>query len=340
MSDAGAWVTSSCADLGLVVTSSGERTHDQPWSYAVTYDVREVDGTDGQVWLKANGIGTRHEPRLISALSSLVPDLVPEVLAIDGERGWSLTRDVGPTWRSAVSLADQWPLWEDLVARYAAAQLALAPHLTELLATGVPERSPATLPHQAATLIAELTQYGTDGTDSGGLSEVESQALTARLPAYGQCCRELDGAGIPWTIQHDDLHANNICLVRAANDRVTDPTAVRRRTSAAGSRIVDWGDASIGHPFGTMLTALRSIAHHARCAADDPRILRVRDAYLEPFTTYGSRSQLITAVDVASRVGTVTRALSWRAALLGVPTTAQREYDYPVRGWLQEMLAD
>jgi hypothetical protein len=52
----------------------------------VVHDVCESDGTDGKVWFKANRIGTCHEPELISTLGSLVPDLVPEVLAIDAER--------------------------------------------------------------------------------------------------------------------------------------------------------------------------------------------------------------------------------------------------------------
>jgi len=146
MDDAETWVTSSCADLGLVATSPGWQTHNQPWSSAVVYDVRDAGGKESRIWFKVNGIGTRHEPRLISALGSLVPELVPEVLAIDAERACSLTRDAGPTWRSAIPVADQWPLWEDLLQRYAAAQLGLAAHQTELLATGTPERSPATLP--------------------------------------------------------------------------------------------------------------------------------------------------------------------------------------------------
>lgn len=98
MPDASAWVTSSCAEIGLVVTASGELIQRRPRSFAVVYRVREADGTDGRVWFKANGIGTRHEPALTSTLSALVPDLVPEVLAIDADRGWSLTRNAGPTW--------------------------------------------------------------------------------------------------------------------------------------------------------------------------------------------------------------------------------------------------
>lgn len=327
MPDATTWVTSSCRDLGLVVTSPGERTHDRPWSSAAVYDVRDTDRTDGRVWFKADGIGTRHEPALLSVLGSLVPDLVPEVLAVDTERAWSLTRDAGPTWRSAIPVADQWPLWEDLLQRYAAAQLTLASHRAELLATGTAERSPATLPSQAAGLVAELTLLG---AASGGLSPAGADALTARLPAYEQWCRDLDGAGIPWTIQHDDLHSNNIALAWSAADHLTG--------RAAGSRILDWGDASIGHPFGTMTTTLRSIAHHGECEVDDPRVKRGRDAYLEPFTTYAPRSELVALVGLARRVGAVTRALSWRAALLGTPRSVHREYDFPVRDWLQELL--
>jgi hypothetical protein len=353
--DASEWVTSSCADLGLVVASPGELLHNRPWSCAVSYEIREADGTDGRVWFKANGIGTRQEPPLISALGALVPDLVPEVLAIDAERAWSLTRDAGPTWGAAIPVADRWPLWEDLLQRYAAAQLALSAHRAQLLATGIPERSPATLPDQAADLVAELSLVD---ADSGGLSVAGSQALTARLPAYGQWCRELDGSAIPPTIQHDDLHANNICSPEPLlADRVAGPSGSGRVASAAGAdrvargpehpagpaagaRVIDWGDASIGHPFGTMLATLRSIAHHGGCEIDDPRVRRLRDAYLEPFTTYGPASELTALVDIAQRVGAVTRALAWRAALLGTPASVHREHDFPVSGWLEELLTD
>lgn len=341
-----AWVTSSCADLDLLVTSPGERTHDRPWSYAVVHDVRNPDGTNGQVWFKANGIGTRHEPGLVAVLGSLVPDLVPEVLAVDTDRAWSLTRHAGPTWRSAIPVPDQWPLWGDLLQRYAEAQLSLAAHRPDLLAAGLPERSPATLPSQAGGLVAELALLG---DESGGLPAAEARALEARLPAYGQWCRELSGAGIPWTIQHDDLHASNVCSGGTAGGRASGTTTIASTTNnsttmnsathtAARSRVIDWGDASFGHPFGTMLATLRSIARHGGCEIDDPRVQRVRDAYLEPFSVHAPRQELLALVKVAQRIGWVTRALSWSAALAGSPTEVHRRYDFPIRGWLRELL--
>jgi hypothetical protein len=327
--DASEWVTGSCAELGLVIVVPGTRIQERPWSQVVGFGIRAADGADGRVWFKSSGLGTRHEPALILALGSLVPELVPEVLAVDAERGWSLTRDAGSTWRSTFSVAGQWHLWEELLARYAAAQLSLAAHRTALRATGVPERSPATLPHQATDLVAELARLG---AGSGGLSTAGAEALTARFPAYEQSCRDLDGAGIPWTIQHDDLHSKNICWAGSAKDRAAG--------SVAGSRIIDWGDSSIGHPFGTLLATLRAIAHHGNCDVTDPRVRRVRDAYLEPFTAYAPPSELVELADLAQQVGAVARALSWRAALIASSTEVHREHDFPVRGWMQELLAD
>jgi hypothetical protein len=62
-------------------------------------------------------------------------------------------------------------------------------------------------------------------------------------------------------------------------------------------------------------------------------VLRVRDAYLEPFTALASRAELERLVDLVRRTGCVTRALSYRAALSGEPAATHAEHDFPVREW-------
>jgi hypothetical protein len=89
-------------------------------------------------------------------------------------------------------------------------------------------------------------------------------------------------------------------------------------------RILDWGDASVGHPFGTMLATLNSIAFHAGVQPgnrpmDDARVLRIRDAYLEPFTGLGNRAELVRWVALARSTGCVTHAISWEKALQDAP---------------------
>jgi hypothetical protein len=71
---------------------------------------------------------------------------------------------------------------------------------------------------------------------------------------------------------------------------------------------------------------------------DDPRALRIRDAYLEPFTDLGSRKELLRWVRLARSTGCVTRALAWESALQEAPAAVVAEVECPIRSWLLELL--
>jgi hypothetical protein len=91
-----------------------------------------------------------------------------------------------------------------------------------------------------------------------------------------------------------------------------------------------------------MLATVNSIAFHAGVRddhrMDDPRLLRILDAYLEPFAALGSREELLRWVALARSTGCVTRALSWERALQEAPPTVVAGEEFPVRGWLLELL--
>lgn len=314
LDEAGAWVTAVADEAGLALTGEREQPHLRPWSSAVRF------GADsGDLWFKVNAPGTRHEGRLVETLSLLEPELVPPVLAVDPERGWSLTCDAGPVMRSIGDPDRLWNAWEEIVQRYADAQVRLADRADVLLATGVCDQSAATLPQQLRELVAELASME---PEDGGLSVAEQDRLVAVFDDYDQQCAELAASKIPSSLQHDDLHSSNICWTG----------------SAATARVIDWGDAVWAFPLATMLATLNSIAWHARCAVDDPRVLRVRDAYLEPFTVYAGHDELVRYVALARRTGCVTKALSYRTSLLGEPLETHRAEEFPVRAWLLELL--
>lgn len=310
------WVAAVSHDQGLELDGGMDQPHNRPWSSAIRFG-----SSDGDLWFKVNGPGTRHESTLAGLLAELVPDLVADVLAVDAERGWTLTRDAGLVLRTTAAPEQLWSRWEGIVQRYAAAQILLGDHVRELLGTGTPEVSPRTMPEQAAALLEQLAAQT---PDTGGLTSEQADALAARLPEYAGWCAELAGSGVPDSIQHDDLHAGNICWAGSLDS----------------ARIIDWGDASVGHPFGTMLCTLNSVSHAAGLELDDPRVLRVRDAYLGPFTAFADHAELVRLVALARRTGCVARALSYRAALLGEPVTTHAEYDFPVREWFLELLED
>jgi Phosphotransferase enzyme family len=320
--EAQAWVEAQLAPRGSRLTGQWEQPHARVWSSTIRFET-----TEGRVWFKVNGSGTAYEAALISVLGELRPGLAPEVIAHDDNRRWSLTRDGGPMLRSIVAPDALWTYWERLLPRYAEAQLALAEHRPRLLSTGTPDLSPAQLPSKYRRLLDELAARP---TEDGGLTREQASALERLLPAYDDWCAELVTSRMPDTLQHDDLHSNNVCWPGTVDD-------------LSSVRIIDWGDASVGHPFGTMLATLNSIAFHAGVLSadvrmDDLRVLRIRDAYLEPFSSLGSREELLRWVALARSTGCVTRAISWESALEDAPPSVVVGEEFPVRGWLLELL--
>jgi Phosphotransferase enzyme family len=319
--EARAWVAAQLAPRGSRITGEWKQPHVRVWSSTIRFET-----TEGRVWFKVNGNGTAYEAALIALLGELRPGLAPEVLAHDDVRAWSLTRDGGPVLRSITEPDALWGYWERLLPRYAEAQLALAEHRLRLLTTGIPDRGPAQLPVEYRRLLDELVARP---TEDGGLTREEASALEGLLPVYDDWCAELAASPMLDSLQHDDLHSNNVCWPGEPGD-------------LSSVRIIDWGDASVGHPFGTMLATLNSIAFHAGVRddrrMDDPRLLRILDASLEPFAGLGGRAQLLRWVALARSTGCVTRALSWESALQEAPATMVAGEEFPVRGWLLELL--
>jgi hypothetical protein len=317
-----AWVAAQLKPRGSRLTGEWEQPHTRVWSSTISFET-----TEGRLWFKVNAGGTVHEPGLLAVLDELRPGLAPEVIAHDDARAWSLTRDGGPMLRSRAEPDALWDYWERLLPRYAEAQLALGERTHRLLATGIPDRGPAQLPVEYRRLLAELAAQP---SEDGGLTAEEASALEHRLPLYDYQCAELAASPVADTLQHDDLHSNNVCWPGELDD-------------LSSVRIIDWGDASVGHPFGTMLATLNSIAFHAGALNDDgrigdPDVLRIRDAYLEPFAYLGSRDELLRWVALARSTGCVTRATAWESALQEAPAAVGAGLEYPVRSWLLELL--
>lgn len=316
LGEATAWVTAAAGSAGTRLTGEREQPHLRPWSSAIRYGAEPDD-----LWFKVNGRGTRHEGALVGVLGRLEPSLVPPVLAVDVDRGWSLTRDAGPVMRSVAAPEDLWDAWTRVLVRYGEAQLRLAAHVEQIRSTGLEDTSPARLPGHLRELLGELADVP---PDAGGVEAEELRRFEACLPEYDEWCAELAASDLPLSVQHDDLHSSNICWGGTADS----------------ASIIDWGDASIGFPLATMLCTLNSIAWHVKTEVHDPRVCRVRDAYLDVFSGYADHAALVRYVELARRTGGVARALSYRAALLGEPVATHREHDFPVRDWLRELLPE
>jgi hypothetical protein len=310
-----AWVADHLPD-GVTLTGEWEQPHARPWSSAIRFET-----SGGRVWFKVNGPGTAHEATLTGVLADVVPDLVPEVLAVDAARGWSLQRDAGPTVRSVWPPEELWERWQTLVQRYAEAQRVLVDHESAVLEAGVPDLRPEALPAQLAALTDQLTSRP---VDRGGLTAGQARSLESLAPEYATWCEELATSGPGCSVNHDDLHTSNICAPDGRDVMI--------------ARIIDWGDSVWSHPFGVLLATMNSIAFHAGTEITDPRVLCVRDAYLDVYADHGSASERERWVRLARRTGCVSKALSYVRAFEGEPESAEVAEDWPVRAWLLETL--
>ncbi len=317
------WVNERLGAIARPPTGEPEQTHAMPWS-----TVFRVPTAAGPVWFKANNAGTAYEAALVDALGRWCPDRVVAPLAADTARGWLLMPDGGTTLRAAQRGDTDLDHWQQILVEYADLQRLLVARADELVRLGVPDLRPTVLAEARARLLAEERWLRLDLDD--GMSRADLQRLRGDQQRYAALCAELDAYGVPASLQHDDLHDNNVFVannVFAANKVFVTP---------GHYRVFDWGDSSVSHPFGTLLVTLRVVAHLLKLANGAPELLRMRDAYLEAWTSEYDVADLREAARLAARLGSVARALSYRRSLVDATPEVLAEHGDAVPGWLQE----
>jgi len=266
------WVDWQLEELGLQSTGALEQPHVRPWS-----TVLRMPTTGGDVWFKANVPVLAYEAAVVGLLAARRPGFVPGLLATDVERGWMLMADGGERLREIVERERDLGRWLDILPRYGRLQIDMAEDRDRLLGVGLPDRRLETLASGYEELIGRVDTVTDD----------ERRRLRALVPTIAELCECLACAGLPETIQHDDLHDGQI-FVRDGR-----------------YLFFDWGDSCISHPFHSLTVALRANAAKLDLEPGGPELQRLRDAYLEPF------GDLHEAADLAYRTGTVARALAW-----------------------------
>ena len=311
--EARAWIEARLAERGLEVLADMTQPHMYWWS-----TVLRVRTSDGVVWFKATRPVHRFEMRLTPLLEALHPRATAEVVAVDAERGWMLTRDAGTRLRDAASGREQLRHWEELLPEYAGLQIDLASKRDELLELGVPDHRLEVMPGQLDRVLAddEAVLFGRED----GLTDEERERL--RAFDFRALCRRLTDFGLPETLQHDDFHDGNVFL-------------------RGGSYVFfDWGDGCVSHPFHTLVVTLRAAAWKLGFEPGAPELLRLRDAYLEPWRRFGSPHELVAASELARQTGTVQRALAWHRFVSARPAEARPEDADSVPYGLKLLLAD
>jgi hypothetical protein len=305
------WIDRALAQQGLRRTGPPDPFHRRPWS-----TVMRVPANGETLYFKATAPALRHEAAVTRALATWFPADLPAVLAADVARGWLLLPDMGETLRSRIRTPRDLEWWRGILHRLARLQIEAAARTTQLLALGALDRRLAVLPDLYAALLEETGALLIPGED--GLTHDQLARLRALLPEVRQLAEGLGSLGIPESIHHEDFHDANVFI---RGDRVF---------------LSDWGEAGVSHPFSTLLVTLRSAAYRLKLAGDDPALLALRDAYLEPWRDFAPRHLLLESFAAAQRLGMICRALTWHRVLYSVPARARGDDTGNVPGWLAE----
>jgi aminoglycoside phosphotransferase (APT) family kinase protein len=297
------WIRDELDKVGLHINGNIERVKETDISL-----VLRIPTNDGDFFVKDGSSASKHEAILSKQLHQMYPGKTGDVLAINEAEGWLFMKDVGG---QPLRARKDKKLWQRALREFAELQVAELENIDRLLEIGVPDR-------RMHVLKTEIEQY-LEEMCATGLSNEETRSVMGLLPDLLAMCDELD-AIIPASLEHGDLHTNNIRLV--------DNNLV----------FFDWGDASISHPFFSTRIFWHALDDLIASEADWlPMVEEFRPYYLEPWTKLAPMKELDRALRISDELACVQRALSWHLYITPNRVNREESWNKPSQ-WLQLFL--
>ena len=292
--EAGDWIVAELDRAGRHVTGEIEQRRVRPWATQLV-----VPTDQGLVWFKANCPSAAFEPAVHQRLAQLEPHEVESPLAFDPDRGWMMTADRGLTLGDShdATLQD----WQDLVARAARLQRQLVEAGDVLVADGLPDCSPATVPARYRGLVEQLASLDPDHPSH--LTADEAQSLRSRSRVVDEAVEALLEAPLPSSLQHGDLHPRNVFATRD------------------GLRFFDFGDAQWAHVLEVLAVPYgysTRVTHHPWDV--------LLGAYAAVWADVVDRSSLEALLVPAMVTHAVNRSFTWLGAVEGAQPAELEEW--------------
>jgi hypothetical protein len=284
-----AWAVARLNDGGVMATRSPVQLRASERAF-----VMRIRSQTETFYFRAAPFAFAHEPALMQWLSRRHPLNVPEVLAVDAERGWLLQREAG-TGAMPLSEEREEEVWYRAARRMAEIQIDSAHHVAELRSLGCPARQLDVVASRLPRLCADSSVMMLG--HPCGLPRRDIERTAALTPALLALCEELASFDLPDCLDYGDLRAGNIFST------VTEPV------------YLDWSDSAISHPFFTIASLIDDAVRLLPSTSREAEI-RLRDSYLTPWRDVAPHDHLIRAFDIARRIAPFHRAATIHVELL------------------------
>ena len=305
--EAETWIAEQLAAADHQIIGVVEQRRIRPWSTQL------VVPTDvGQMWFKANCPSMAFEPLLHAELGRLAPDAVDAPFAIDAARGWMLTVDRGATLGDGTepSVDD----WRQLLAEAAGIQRILSAHREELLATGLPDCSPATVPERFDRTVDTFEQLP-DEHPSYVSPDLAVQLRKSR-PAIVDAAQAL--------AESSHLPSSRFVTKCTVSPTKAGQIVTNLEEGAGLLRIFDFGDAQWAHAAEVLSVPYGWITSRTQLSWSD-----VVGAYCDEWNL--APDDLTLQWDATALTQPVNRALTWWACLTDATAAEWLEWgDTPI----------
>ena len=248
----------------------------------------------GPVLAWASGPETAFEVALYQLLERVAPERVLAPIATDPGRGWMVLPDGGVTLGERLDELDPAEAMVVVLPEYGRLQRDLGPHVDELLRLGLADMRASVMPRRFEEAVEAVGRYVERRGDRG--RPRDPPAGGGHAGAVRGVVRPAGGAAV------------------GGQPRPQRPALLERVRGRIGAVL------RLGGQRGR--ASLRQHAARAgmlrwqlEVGADDPAVVRPRDAYLEVFGDLASRAELVEELELACQVGKVGRAPSWHRAL-------------------------
>jgi hypothetical protein len=298
-----AWVE---GEVGEVL--GAERLKLRPWS-----TVWRVETAAGVFYAKQGCAQQSYEVGVAVTLAALHPHRVVEVAASDAGRGLLLTPDHGRTLLETAEQGDP-EVWGRVLRAAALLQRELVPEVGLLRDAGLTTIGPddaAPYLEQRLDALASLPPGHPMRPDAATVA-----AVTAALPAVRRWAEQVGALGLPVTLNHNDLHDNNVFHV------------------GEDLRFFDFGDALLTEPLGVLLLPLTVLADRLDCAPDDPRLRAAVEPVLEVWSDLVPLADLRAALPAAVQLGRLGRLETWLRCCPSMTDEELAEWGPAVPAWV------
>ena len=310
-----AWIEAETTRRSIRITGAIEQPHVYPWS-----TVLRVPTEQGTLFFKATAAETIYEAALTEKLANWFPDRLPELVAVDGVQGWMLMRDAGEPLRVKIRANQDIRPWLPAITSYAELQTAVAAHVPEILALGVPDWRLSRLPELYAALLEDREGLLLEQPD--GLSRDDFRRVRGLGPRLQQIFDQLAAYRIPETLNHGDFHDGNVLV---QDGRIT---------------LFDWGDGNITHPFASLRTLFVSIENSLKLDdyAFTPEMEILLDHYLSTWRDFASEPELRIAFKLSRPAATVVKTLAWHQTIARLAGPQREKYARIVPELFRELI--